>query len=249
MKRFCGDTIWGNWIAEEMPLFKTFHRVLFNLTFELAGFRADVAQYIQVWPDKRTNDLFPHYHLSLRKQKNSFLTLIEVDEAEDSRTPIVPIKENEVFRFQVKVTDIVFFSRTHLYSYDFRSNTLMLSNDNDHVDGMNALLTKPVPHYSSAGEYKSGYIVSRDKNYYKAIKSSSAADPHDVSDPTYWKNISDGSFVSQEDLVPRPAGVDLNTIMVVDIKNSMSIPVSHQLLDVTSQCREITYRVKLLNRQ
>jgi hypothetical protein len=231
-----------------MPLFKTFHRVLFNIAFELVGFCADVTQYIQVWPDKRTHDLFPYYRLTLRKQKNSFLTLVEVDEAEDSRTPIVPIKENEVFRFQVKVTDIVFFSRTHLYTYDFRSNALMLSNNIDHVDGTNALLTKPIPNYSSAGDYRAGYIVNWEERYYKAIKSSSAIDSHDVTDPTYWKNISDGSFVSQADLVPRPTDVDPNSIMVVDIKNSPSIPGSHQLLDSMARCREITYKIKLLNR-
>jgi hypothetical protein len=232
-----------------MPLFKTYQRVLFNISFELAGFRDDIAQYLQVLPDKRTNELFPQYHLSLRKQKNSFLTLIEVDaEGPDSRAPIIPLKENAVFRFQVKVADIVFFSRTHLYGYDFRSNTLMLSNDNGCVEGADILLSKPIREYSINDEYRMGYIVAAGRNCYKAIQSSNAADPHPVTDTAYWKSIANGSFVSQADLFPRPVGVDLNTIMIIDIRHHSSLTASHQLLDAASGCREITYKIKLLDK-
>jgi hypothetical protein len=232
-----------------MPLFKTYQRILFNLSFELAGFRDDITHYLQVLPDKRTNELFPHYRLSLRKQKNSFLTLIEVDaEGPDSRAPIVSLKENEVFRFQVKVTDIVFFSRTHLYGYDFRANVLVLSNDNGCVEGTDVLLSKPIREYSISDEYRMGYIVASGRNYYKAIRSSNAADPHPVMDTAYWKSISNGSFVSQADLFPRPVGVDLNTIMVIDIRHHNSLAASHRLLDMASGCREIAYKIKLLDK-
>lgn len=230
-----------------MASFKIFHRILFVLEFELAGYRDDVARYIQVIPDENTNKLFSQYNIMFRRYKNSYLALVEVEsEPSELGKPRIEIKQNETFRFQVKISDVVFFGRTHLYAYDFRSNILMLSNEVNHVDASDSLLSKEILAYASADDYKAGYLVHSGGNYYSAIRPSNSADAHAVTDTTYWKSIANGSFVSQADFQPRPSTVDLNTFMVIDIKHSSALPLSYQLLDAAGKCKEISYKIKLL---
>lgn len=232
-----------------MGTFKLFHRILFNIEFELNGYRDDVAQYIQVQPDEATHELFSKYRIIFRRYRNSYLALIEVgSDVTDLEQLKIEIPQNEVFRFEVKIRDIVFFSRTHLYAYDFRTNVLMLSNEVNHIEGSDILLTKAISNYASAGDYQVGYLVRDGANYFSAVQPSNAADAHPVTDAAYWKNIPNGSFVSQEDLALRPSSIDLNTFMVIDIKHSNTLPPSYQLLDGALKCREITYKIKLLNK-
>lgn len=232
-----------------MATFKLFHRILFNLEFELNGYRDDVAQYIQVLPDEETNRLFSRYRIMFRKCRNSYLALIEVgSEAADLEQPKIEIMLNEVFRFQVKIRDIGFFSRTHLYQYDFQQDILMLSNEADHIEGTDMLLTRPIVDYAGGDDYRPGYLVDAAGNHYSAIQPSNAADPHPVTDSAYWKGISHGGFASQADLLPRPSTIDLDTLMVIDIKHSNTLPASYQLLDGTSRCREVSYKIKLLSK-
>lgn len=232
-----------------MASFKIFHRILFNLEFELNGYRDDVAKYIQVLPDEKTNKLFSQYHIMFRKYKNSYLALIEVEsEAADLGEPRIELKQNETFRFQVKISDIVFFARTHIYDYDFRNSVLMLSNEANHVEGADALLSKQIVGYSSTDEYKPGYLVQSGSNHYIAISASNSGDAHPVTDTAYWRSIADGSFVSQADLQTRPSAVDLNTFMLIDIKHSNALPLPYRLLDGTGKCRELSYKIKLLNK-
>jgi hypothetical protein len=232
-----------------MATFKLFHRILFNLEFEVSGYKEDVAQYIQVVPDKETNKLFSQYRMMLRKYKNSYLALIETgSDAADLGEPKIEIPENAKFRFQVKVSDIVFFSRTHLYAYDFRNNVLVLSNEANHAEGPDLLLSRHIVDYAGADDYKPGYLVRSGGTYYSALQSSSSADAHPVTEPSYWKIVADGSYVSQADLQPRPPAVDLNTFMVIDVRHSSTLSPAYQLLDASSRCREVTYKVKLLNK-
>jgi hypothetical protein len=232
-----------------MASFKISHRILFNLEFELNGYRDDVAQYIKVLPDQKTNELFSKYRIMFRKYKNSYLALIEVEpEPPDFGKPRIEIKQNEVFKFQIKISDIVFFARTHLYAYDFRGSILMLSNEANHVDGTTLLLSKSIGAYSAGNAYKSGYLAQSGSSYYSAILPSNSADAHPVTDSLYWKNIPNGGFVSQADLQLRPSTADLNTFMVVDIKHSNTLPPAYQLLDAAGECREVSYKIKLLTK-
>jgi hypothetical protein len=124
----------------------------------------------------------------------------------------------------------------------------MLSNEANHEEGSEILLSKPIATYASTNEYRTGYVVRSGSNYYNAIRPSNATDVHPVTDAAYWESIANGSFVSQADLQPRTSTIDLNTVMVIDIKHSSTLPPSYQLLDAAGKCKEVSYKIKLLNK-
>jgi hypothetical protein len=232
-----------------MASFRIFHKILFNIFLELDGYKEDVTHYVCLQPDKRTNELLSQHRILLRKQKNCYVALIEVNaEGVDADKPAFGLKQNETFRFHIKVNDIGFFSRTHLDQYDFRNNILMLSNEVDHVEGSEMLLSKHIRHYSNGQDYEVGYVVRSGGSFYSARRQSSAVDAHPVTDEDYWKNIANGSFVSQADLQTRPSDIDLSTFMIIDIKHSNTLPSSYQLLDTSSKCKEVSFKIKLLNK-
>jgi hypothetical protein len=141
-----------------------------------------------------------------------------------------------------------FLKRTHLSSYDFQHDVLYLSNTINHVVGTEILLSQPVENYNTANTYKPGYIVHSGSAYYKALQESSNSNPHPVSDHLYWKNIGSGTFISHVDLRARTSlseTADLDTIMVIEIKHSAGLQASYQLLDGTSKCKEISYKIKM----
>lgn len=230
-----------------MTSFKLYNRILFNLQLDLYNYKENVTSYLQLVPDENTSELFSKYKVLLRQQKNSSVALIKVfPEGIDFEEPYITIKQNETFRFFVKASDPNFLAKTHLSSYDFTNNVLVLSNESTLTDGTDNLLSQPIPFYSNSGEYKIGFIVRSGSSYYKAIKPSNWVDVNPVTNTTYWKNLSSGSYVSQADLKPRPSEIDLNTIMIVDIKHSDALVSSHQLLNA-SKCKEITFKIKLLD--
>ena len=233
-----------------MGTFKLFNRILFNLEFALSGYIDDAARFIHVSPDEHTNKLFSKYHITFRKYKNAYLGLIEVlTEAPDVGKPRIEIKQNETFRFQVKILDMLFFARTHLYTYEFQNSVLVLSNSVNHIDGADILISQPFPGYVVTGAYEKGHFVTSGGNYYVALLPSNPSDTHPVTEATHWKSVPAGSFVSQGDFQPRSSGTPLNVIMLIDIIHSNNLPVSHQLLDASSKCKEISYKIKLLNKQ
>jgi hypothetical protein len=101
--------------------------------------------------------------------------------------------------------------------------------------------------YDSAEDYEPGYLVKSGSAYFRAIQASNAADPHPVTDTSHWSSIADGTFVSQADLLPRDSSVDLDAIIVIGIRHSSALPADYRLLDGSSKCKEVNYKIKLLS--
>jgi hypothetical protein len=232
-----------------MEVIRSSYRILFGFELELVGMNDDLNQYLKLLPDQKTKDLFITYNILPRKQKNSNVSLIEVlADGVDKGRPMIMLKDNEVFRFQVKLAENNFIRRTHLASYDFLNEVLYLSNTIDHVEGTEILLSLSVENYNAANTYKSGYIVRSGSAYYKALLKSNNGNQHGVSDSAYWKSISNGTFVSHADLRTRASltdSVDLDTIMVIEIRHNVTLNANYQLLDGSSKCREVSYKIKL----
>ncbi|WP_114782545.1 hypothetical protein [Botryobacter ruber] len=230
-----------------MEAIKLSYRVLFSLEFTLEGYRDDINQYLKLVPDKASDEQISEYDLLYRKQKSASVFLAEVEpDGAAQGIPFVPPAEEAVFRFQVKFQDQNFFARTHLASYDFVNQVLVLSNEVNHIEGTQLLLSRPVESYDSSKEYKKGYLARLGSNFFKAIRESNVADAHPVTDTAYWKSIPDGSFVSQADLQTRTPSLDLDTVMVIDIRHSSTLPAAYQLLDASSKCKEVLFKIKFL---
>jgi len=231
-----------------MELIKTRYRILFSLEVTLVGYPDDSTRYIKIIPDPPTSDLFPVYRILSRKQKNTKVILILVEpEGTTQDVPEIPLQPDEVFRFYIKIPDRDFLSRTHIAGYDLNTNMLSLSNEVNHVAGTEILLSRPIDSYSSSDNYEPGYLVRSGSNFFRAIQASNSGDPHPVTDPDYWSSIPSGTFVSQADLQPRSTTVDLDSLIVVDIKHSVALPSDYQLLDGDSKCKEVNYKIKLLS--
>jgi hypothetical protein len=232
-----------------MEVVRSSYRILFDIELELVGVNDDLNQYLKLLPDEKTKELFVDYKMLPRKQKNANVTLIEVlADGADKGTPIIMLKDEEVFRFQVKLTENNFIKRTNLSSYDLMNDVLYFSNIINHVEGAEILLSLPAENYNAANAYKAGYIVRAGSAYYKALQASNNANQHGVNETAYWKSIGNGAFASNADLRARTSitdPVDLDTIMVIEIKHSMTLNASYQLLDSSSKCREVSYKIKL----
>jgi hypothetical protein len=233
-----------------MEVIKTAYRIRFNLEFELMGMHDDLNQYLKLLSDHRTKIVFADFKILERKQKSASVSLIEVEHSgsEKGKPKVIP-SENEMFRFQIKLAETSFIRRTHLASYDFTNEVLYFSNAVNHVEGPEILLSLPIENYNGANTYKPGYLVRSGGSFYKAIQESNNSNQHPVSDGAYWKGISDGTFVSHADLRARTSltePVDLDTIIVVEIKHSAALHASYQLLDGAFKCREVSYKIKLL---
>jgi hypothetical protein len=223
------------------------YKILFSLEIIPHGYPDDVNPFIRITPDKETKKLLQDHNVLMRKQKSTHVCLIEVENTvADFGKPLIVPAEGQMLRFNVKFTDSGFLARTHLSAYDFDSNVLLLSNEVNHVSGADILLTRPISNYGSGNDYRPGYLVKSGSNYYKAIQPSNSGDPYGVGETAYWKGIPDGTYLSQADLMPRPSTAERDSHMLIEIKHSAALPADYKLLDVTSKCREVSYRIKLL---
>ena len=231
-----------------MELVKTKYKILFSIEFHLEDFPDDLNQYIKIFPDKNTRLIIPEYRILNRKQKNSHVSLIHVeDEGPLTDSPKIPLQENEVFRFIIKVSERSFLNRTHLASYNLEANIISLSNQVNHAVGSEILLSRPIISYNAANDYEPGYLAESGGNHFRAILSSNSGDSHPVTDTNFWRSIPDGTYVSQADLQPRPSDFDLDTLMLIEILHSSTLPSAYSLLDGSSTCKEINYKIKLFS--
>jgi len=231
-----------------MELVKSKYKILFNLELHLQGSQDDLNQYIKILPDEDTNKLFLGYRILKRKQKNADVSLILVEhKGTQEDTPEITLQEDEIFRFVVKIDDKAFLNRTHITLYDFEANILSLSNEVNHVVGSEILLSRPLNSYQNTDDYEPGYLIESGGNHYRALQSSNSADPHPVTDTSHWASIPDDTYTSQADLLPRPSNLDLDTLMLIELKHSSTISSAYQLLDTSSKCKEINYKIKLLS--
>ncbi len=231
-----------------MELVISKYKILFNLELHLLGYPDDLNQYIKILPDADTSKLFQGYRILKRKQKNADVSLILVEhEGPQEGTPEISLQENEIFRFFVKINDKAFLNRTHITPYDLEANIISLSNEVNHIVSSEILLSRPINSYQSTDDYEPGYLVESGGNHFRALQASNSGDPHPVTDTNFWVGIPDGSFISQADLQPRPSTVDLDGLMLIEIKHSSTLPSSYRLLDGSSKCKEINYKIKLLS--
>lgn len=229
---------------------KIAYRILFTLQLELDGYSGDLNQLVSIVPDAATRDLFAWHQVLPRKQRGAYIALIEVvPEGIDQGRPEVGLKEQTLFRFQVRF-DNALLSRCHLSSYDFLNSVLCVSNDVNHPVASQLMLTRQLPDYNSGDTYKKGYLVKSAGSYYKAIKESNAVTPRGVADIDYWKPLVNDGYISQADLRNRALlseAADTDALIVIEIKHEAAIPAAYQLLDGAAKCREIKYMIKLLS--
>lgn len=226
------------------------YRALFNIQFELSGYTGDLNQYFILMPEDKTRELITWYKTLSKKQQNTATYLVETqyEGANDGKTRI-PLKNNEVFRFQLKIKDSNFIKNTHLFSYDFVNKVLFASNTIVNKPGGDLLLTAPLDTYSAAQEYKMGYLVSSGGINYKALLPSNAVDSHFVTETDYWKPIAKIG-ISQADLVDRSSlteETDLDTILILEIENKNTLDADYRLLDGASKVREVNYMIRFQN--
>ena len=233
-----------------MEKFTTSYKILFNLELELTGNVNDLNQYIRLIPDTRTQTLYPVYKILNRYQKNSNVIVIQVtSDGPDKDKLRIMLQNNEVLRYQLKFDDTQFMSATNLAGFNLQDNVIYLTNEVNHVTGPTLLLSAPVEAYDALSEYENGYIVQSGGSFFKALKPSSNADQHPTTEAAYWKLLTDGgTYVSQADLRDRSSlstTVDLDTVMFIEINYNAVVDAAYQLLDTTSKCREVTYKIKL----
>jgi hypothetical protein len=233
-----------------MELVQLSYRILFEISLEIEGVSTDSNQFIKVAPDASTQPLLERYHILSKQQKNGHVFLIETEPSgPEEETPRIELEVGEMFRFQIKFKDDGKFDGTHLRSYDWANDVLLVTNEANHVAGSEVLLSLPLTSYNNANEYLPGFLVNSGGNSFKALQASNNTDPHPVTETDFWKQVVDGTAVSQEDLRLRSSltfPVDLDTIAVVEIRHSPLLSPDYRLLDASDKCREVTYKIKLL---
>lgn len=230
-----------------METIQVTYRILFSVEVTLAQYPDNVSQYLRVIPDAATQGKLPDYQIITRQQKNTMVYLITVEDVvPDEDEPVIPLAADEVFRFYVKIPDAHFLGRTHLRAYPFDTEVLLLSNQANHAVGSEILLSQTIPNYNGAETYLPGYLVQTGLDFFRALQASDAGDPHGTAEPDYWQSITNGTYVSQADLVPRPAGDDLDSLMIIELTHSNTVPIDYQFLDIDSKCKEVNYKIKLL---
>jgi hypothetical protein len=233
-----------------MELVQLSYRILFEIRIEIEGVSTDTNQFIKIEPDFSTQPLLKRYHILSKQQKDGHVFLIETEPSGlEEETPRIELEVDEVFRFQIKFKDDEKIEGTHLRSYDWANDVLLVTNEANHVSGSEVLLSLPFATYSNADDYLPGFLVNSGGSSFKALQASDNADPHPVTETDYWKQITDATAISQEDLQLRSSltfPVDLDTIVVVEIRHSPLLPPDYQLLDASDKCREVTYKINLL---
>lgn len=226
------------------------YRILFNIQLELTGFQGDLNQYFTLMPDEKTEELITWYRSLSKKQQNSSTFLIETHyEGADEDKSKIPLEDNEMFRFQLKLRVKNFINNTNLANYDFVNKVLLVSNSIVNKPGGELLLTAPLAGYSATAEYKKGFLVTSTGTNYKALLPSNSADSHFVTETDYWKPIPKIG-VSQADLVERSTLTeqpDIDTIMVLQIENKNTIDADYRILDGASKVREVNYLLRFQN--
>lgn len=233
-----------------MELIQLSYRILFEIRIEVESIHTDTNQFIKIVPDPSTQPLLAQYHILTKQQRNGHVFLIETEPSgPEEETPRIELEVDEVFRFQIKFNDRERFEATHLRSYDWTNDILLVTNEANHVSGSEVLLSLPLPAYNNADEYLPGFLVTSGGNSFKALQASNNADPHLVSETDYWKQVADATAISQANLQPRSSltfPVDLDTIIVVEIRHSPLLSADYRLLDASDKCREVSYKIKLL---
>jgi len=226
------------------------YRILFNLQFDLSGFKNDLNQYLTVSPDEKTKELISWYRTLTKKQKSTSTYLIETEfEGLDDGKAKVSLENNEKFTYQVKIKSEDFLKNTNISHYDFVNKVLFVSNTTVNKPGGELLLSQPLESYSASNEYKRGYLATSGGLNYKALLPSNNLDSHVVTETDFWKPIIKIG-VSQADLVDRTSLVvppDLDTLMVIDIQNDLTIDVDYRLLDGSLKMTEVNYMIRFQN--
>ena len=227
---------------------KVAYKVLFSLQVEFEGYTDDVNPFVKIIPDASTEELLTQYKMLLRKGHGSTVLLIETEpEAPDIGKPEIVLANNERFWFQVKL-DQAFLNGTHLASYNFTDHVLYASNSANNVVTGDVLISVPLQVYNASGTYQPGYLVRSGGKYYRALQASNSGSPHGVGQAAYWKQIDGPTYVSQADLrtrvsIGRP--LDNDTIMVIEVVHSPTLAADYKLLDTSSKCREVIYKIRL----
>lgn len=230
-------------------IFHTAYRILFNLELELEGFSQDLIPSFRIFPDSETTSLFSKYHIISREQKNSFVYLIEVEpDGGAKRRPLIIPELDDAFRFQLKLKRTDFLSQTNILSYDWAGSVALVTNETNHVEGSDLLLTAPIQDYNAANGYNAGCIVKSGPGFFKAIRESNSSDPHGTGEAAYWKSIAAGDGLSQADLKNRSAllkPADLDALIVIEIKASTPLNPSYEIFDGSLKCNEAAFKIKL----
>ena len=233
-----------------MELIQTAYRILFNLEFELEAFDLDIVPFLRVVPDQGTNNILMQYAMLSKSQKNARVFLIQTEPSgAEEEEPKIMLEVDEIFRFQVKFPVASFFDSTHLDGYDLSEDVFVLTNGANHTVGTELLLSLPIAAYNAADEYFPGYIVESAGNFFKALQPSNNTDPHPVTELAFWRPLTEGTYLSQTDIQAKSSlsyPVDLDTVLVIEIKHSTLINADYQLLDAGSKCREVSYKMKFL---
>lgn len=226
------------------------YRILFELRIEIEGADIDSNQFIRVMPDAETLSPLKGYRILSKQQKNANVFLIEtVPVGPDEEAPKYELEPDEVFRFHIKFKDQKKFEGTHLSTYDWANDVLVVSNEVSHVVASELLLSKTWPVYNATNDYLPGFVVTSGGNAFKALQPSNNADQHPTSETDYWKPVTNATAIGQADLFPRSAltfPTDLDTIIVLEVKHAATVPANYQLLDTNEKCREVTYHIKIL---
>ena len=233
-----------------MEVVQLAYRILFEIKVEIEGVSGDVNQYIKIVPDVDTRLLLGRYNILTKKQKNAHVFLIETEPSgPEEESPRIELDADEVFRFQIKFTDNGKFDGTHLRSYNWADEVLLVTNEANHISGTDLLLSLPLATYNSADDYLPGFLVTSGSDSFKALQASDSGNPHAVTETDFWIQITDDTVISQVDLQQRSAltfPVDLDTIIVVEINHTSTLPAGYELLDGSGKCLEVTYKINLL---
>lgn len=201
--------------------FQMKYEILFQISVGLEGYSDVLLNDISIEPDSSTSQNFTNFRIITKAQNDRLVVLSEMDPDSDNTRVIYP--DDFEFVFWMAFKNNTFKSTfSNLEQYNLETGAFDFSNSSGTELTGSKYMATTYAAYDSSADYVTGYIVSDAGNTYVALKNSGPADPKNPSDTVYWKQLTDGQYVSQSDMKIRSGidGISADKFARIRIKNS-----------------------------
>lgn len=146
---------------------------------------------------------------------NKLIVLVKVNA--DS-TPFIPFGSIGKLTFYLKVHNPHFYNFTNINYKPSQPKRYYFSNLTQNKAGSTLHLTNKIALYNNANAYPVGSLAANNSGeVFEALKSSSNANQHDVSDTLFWKSKGHEQYTSENDLIElAPSTYDFTTTPATD---------------------------------
>ncbi|MFA5245377.1 MAG: hypothetical protein WC380_08750 [Pedobacter sp.] len=175
------------------------YKILFSIEIRHDYYTDSKSNDFEISPSPETVLVLKGQGMLFKVVENKLIVLIRVDE---NGKALIDFSKSGKLTFFMKLANPYFSNFTNLGHHPSDSKKYYFSNINQTKVGSDLYLSSKIPLYNNANDYPVGTLASNvSDTVFEAIKSSSSASKHALTNKDYWMNRGKIQYVNPNDLV------------------------------------------------